>query len=145
MNCSIRVSVKVLGECTQRLTAEARTLQAPRALPKFSSTSLNSSAERLWSVRFSLALHRRAPHALLNKPPAKKLNLLPGHALRNDWAALQLTHPPALTRDTSAWGQTRFGYRRLPSLKFMCKVHLQVDVQDSAHSPVEDSRACLQL
>lgn len=68
-----------------------------------------------------------------------------GHALHNDWAVLRLSHPPELIRDTSAWGRERLGYRKLPSLKSLCKVHLQLEVQESMHSPVEDSRACMNL
>jgi hypothetical protein len=76
---------------------------------------------------------------------SKMRHAVAGHALHNDWAVLGLSHPPELIRDTSVWGRERLGYRKLPSLKSMCKVHLQLDVQESMHSPVEDSRACMNL
>ncbi len=82
---------------------------------------------------------------IFTQPAVASHALILGHALSNDWNALKLSHPPQLVRDTSAWGQSRFGYKRLPSLKFMCKMHLQLDVQDSAHSPAEDSYASMLL
>ena len=115
------------------------------------SRSLIRSAVKLWLVGFRIIhsvvrFNRPARYTCIFPQPDVAAHVfISGHALRNDWNVLQLSHPAELVRDTSAWGQSRFGYMRLPSLKFMCKIHLQLEVQDSAHSPAEDSRACMLL
>lgn len=74
-----------------------------------------------------------------------------GHDLRNDFAALQYSHPKALTRDTSEYTPLRLmaGMHTLskPSLRHLSDAILQRSIQRSrgGHCSVEDARAAMDL
>ncbi|NXM62791.1 I20L2 protein, partial [Illadopsis cleaveri] len=74
-----------------------------------------------------------------------------GHAIHNDFKALQYFHPKALTRDTSLIPllNRRGGFpeNATISLKRLTKALLNQDIQvgKSGHSSVEDARATMEL
>ena len=74
-----------------------------------------------------------------------------GHDLRNDFSALQYSHPEALTRDTSEYAPLRVmaGTPPLskPSLRRLSDAVLQRPIQrsPSGHCSVEDARATMAL
>lgn len=78
--------------------------------------------------------------------------ILIGHALENDLAALQITHPWHDIRDTASYppfmkrGENESGLRPR-KLKELVKDKLGGDIQDlgKAHDPIEDARAALGL
>ncbi|KKK15479.1 hypothetical protein AOCH_002381 [Aspergillus ochraceoroseus] len=72
--------------------------------------------------------------------------ILVGHALRNDLDALLLSHPKRDIRDTSKHPP----YRKVagggsPRLKVLASEFLGLDIQDGAHSSVEDAKATMLL
>ncbi|KAL4786778.1 hypothetical protein BJX76DRAFT_345985 [Aspergillus varians] len=72
--------------------------------------------------------------------------ILVGHALRNDLDVLLLSHPKRDIRDTSKHPP----YRKLagggsPRLKVLASEFLGLNIQDGAHSSVEDARATMLL
>ena len=74
-----------------------------------------------------------------------------GHDLRNDFSALQYSHPQTLTRDTSEYTPLRLmaGTHPLskPSLRRLSDAILQIPIQRShgGHCSVEDARAAMAL
>lgn len=75
-----------------------------------------------------------------------KDRVLIGHAIRHDLEALMLGHPKRDIRDTARHPP----YRRLaggssPRLKILASELLGLEIQDGAHSSVEDARACVLL
>ena len=69
--------------------------------------------------------------------------VLVGHALHSDLAALQLSHPRHLTRDTSRW--KGLCPNRPRALRALADEQLGLAVQTGQHDSVEDARAALQL
>lgn len=72
--------------------------------------------------------------------------ILIGHAIHHDLEALMLSHPKRDIRDTSRHAP----YRKLaggswPRLKILTSELLGFEIQDGAHSSVEDARACMLL
>ena len=71
-----------------------------------------------------------------------------GHAVHNDFKALQLTHPPHLTRDTACYpplmtdpaSEGKEGKPRPRSLRALSEEVLGLSIQSGSHSPVEDAR-----
>ncbi|XP_007420637.1 RNA exonuclease 4 [Python bivittatus] len=72
--------------------------------------------------------------------------ILVGHALRNDLKILLLDHPKKKIRDTQRYKpfkqQVKSGR---PSLKLLCEKLLNVKVQTSEHSSVQDAQAAMRL
>jgi RNA exonuclease 4 len=73
-----------------------------------------------------------------------KDRLLVGHALKNDFKVLFLSHPKHKIRDTSKYFKRLFGGRP-PSLKRLSETVLGVKVQSGEHDSVEDARAAMRL
>lgn len=72
--------------------------------------------------------------------------ILVGHAVSNDLDALLLSHPKRDIRDTSKHAP----YRKIagggsPRLKMLASEFLGLEIQDGAHSSVEDARATMLL
>lgn len=67
-----------------------------------------------------------------------------GHALKNDFKALQIKHPRHETRDTATYGPLRIKTKSR-ALKELAAEHLGLEIQHGQHSPVEDARAALYL
>lgn len=61
-----------------------------------------------------------------------------GHALHNDFRVLNLTHPRRLTRDTAKYKPLRALAKstRTPSLKYLAKEILDVQIQQGEHDSV---------
>ncbi|KAL9089945.1 MAG: hypothetical protein Q9165_005474 [Trypethelium subeluteriae] len=75
-----------------------------------------------------------------------KGRILIGHALKNDFSALLLSHPHALIRDTSRYAPFRaLAGGRTPSLRKLAKQILGREIQTGEHSSVEDARAAMDL
>lgn len=75
-----------------------------------------------------------------------KDRILIGHAIRNDLEVLMIGHPKRDIRDTARHAP----YRKLaggssPRLKILASELLGFEIQDGAHSSVEDARACMLL
>jgi len=75
-----------------------------------------------------------------------KDRILIGHAIRHDLEALMLGHPKKDIRDTARHAP----YRKLaggssPRLKILASELLGFEIQDGAHSSVEDARASMLL
>lgn len=74
--------------------------------------------------------------------------ILIGHAIKNDLKALGLSHPESMIRDTSRFERFRIyskGQKNTPSLKLLAKKLLNLDIQSSSHSSVEDARITMLL
>jgi RNA exonuclease 4 len=68
-----------------------------------------------------------------------------GHALENDFDALQLKHPPELVRDTAHWRPfLRLG-RFSKRLRHLARDHCGLKIQGGSHDPAEDARAAMYL
>ena len=75
-----------------------------------------------------------------------KGRILIGHALVNDFKALQFTHPKHMVRDTSTFFRfSDIGVGKTPGLKKIAQIELGVAIQGAEHSSVEDARACMAL
>ena len=93
------------------------------------------------------------PFELVQKRVADLLRdkLVVGHALKNDFKALQIKHPKQEMRDTASYAPLRAdapdGGGRIKSraLKELAAEHLGLEIQHGEHSPVEDARAALYL
>ena len=59
-----------------------------------------------------------------------------GHALKNDFKALQIKHPRHETRDTATYGPLRIKTKSR-ALKELAAEHLGLEIQHGQHSPVE--------
>ncbi|KAI9190806.1 ribonuclease H-like domain-containing protein [Polychytrium aggregatum] len=75
-----------------------------------------------------------------------KDRIVVGHAIENDFKVLLLDHPRRLIRDTSQYKKFRkmFGGRS-PALRKLAKQLLGLDIQEGAHSSVEDARVTMLL
>lgn len=72
--------------------------------------------------------------------------VLVGHDVRHDLEALGLQHPPALVRDTVRFsGFRQYGHGPKPALRAVARAVLGVEIQQGAHSSVEDARVAMQL
>ena len=71
--------------------------------------------------------------------------ILVGHALKGDFAALNLSHPRQALRDTSLYEPFRadYGSGRAPSLKKVVKGELGVSIQISEHDSVLREVICV--
>ena len=68
-----------------------------------------------------------------------------GHALENDFDALQMRHPPHLIRDTAHWRPfLRLG-RFSKRLRHLARDHCGLKIQCGSHDPAEDARAAMYL
>lgn len=75
-----------------------------------------------------------------------KGRILVGHALKNDFQVLYLDHPRKKIRDTQRYKPFRNEFNgRLPSLKKLTARLLDIEIQDKAHSSVEDAQATMRL
>lgn len=73
-------------------------------------------------------------------------NILVGHAVRNDLEALLLSHPKRDIRDTARHPPFRkFAGGGSPRLKVLAAEVLGIEIQNGAHSSVEDARATMLL
>lgn len=70
-----------------------------------------------------------------------------GHALWNDFAALKISHPKHLVRDTALFPLLRPPWRlnKLPSLRLLAKLWLHTDIQSGRHDSIEDAKVPLLL
>jgi len=68
-----------------------------------------------------------------------------GHALENDFEALQLKHPVCDTRDTAHWRPFLRMGRFSKRLKHLARDHLGLKIQGGAHDHAEDARAAMYL
>ena len=64
-----------------------------------------------------------------------------GHALENDFDALQLKHPPELVRDTAHWRPFLRMGRFSKRLRHLARDHCGLKIQGGSHDPAEDARA----
>lgn len=72
--------------------------------------------------------------------------ILVGHAIRNDFNALLLSHPKKDVRDTCAHPPFRsLAGGGSPSLKYLASVVLGIQIQQGAHSSIQDSRATMMI
>jgi RNA exonuclease 4 len=72
--------------------------------------------------------------------------ILVGHDLRHDLAALMLSHPAKDIRDTSKFSMFRkYGSGRKPALRRLAQELLGTEIQDGAHSSIEDARVTMLL
>ncbi|CAM9984946.1 unnamed protein product [Pylaiella littoralis] len=80
-----------------------------------------------------------------------KDRVLVGHALKNDMAALMMSHPARVTRDTATYRPYQKahgkagGKLRPKSLKILSEEHLDRVIQTGQHNPAEDARAAMDL
>lgn len=75
-----------------------------------------------------------------------KDRIVVGHALKNDFTCLYLSHPVARTRDTSGYKPFKKLLKtKKPSLKRLAKEVLGVEIQTGVHSSVEDARIAMSL
>ncbi|KAF4462419.1 rna exonuclease 4 [Fusarium albosuccineum] len=72
--------------------------------------------------------------------------ILIGHDLKHDLDALILSHPARDIRDTAKFpGFKKYGNGRKPALRYLVQHLLGVEIQEGAHSSVEDARATMLL
>ena len=75
-----------------------------------------------------------------------KGRILVGHALKHDFAVLQLTHRKSDVRDTSRHPPFRVASKgKPPALRNLTRQELGWEIQLGAHSSVEDARAAMML
>ncbi|XP_054853113.1 RNA exonuclease 4 [Eublepharis macularius] len=75
-----------------------------------------------------------------------KGRILVGHALHNDLKVLFLDHPKKKIRDTQRYKPFRQKVKSVrPSLKLLCEKLLNVKVQRSEHSSIQDAQAAMRL
>ena len=75
-----------------------------------------------------------------------KNRVIIGHALKNDFKALLLSHPARLIRDTSLYKPLRHAKAKGPvALRKLVKEHLGMEIQQGQHSSVDDARAVMAL
>jgi RNA exonuclease 4 len=76
--------------------------------------------------------------------PILKDRIVVGHSLHNDFAALMLSHPKHLIRDTANYHMFKKSLRTTsPSLKRLAKEYLGLDIQTGEHDSVEDARIAM--
>lgn len=104
---------------------------------------------RTWVSGITAHHLARAPsfeHVQTHVRELLKGRILVGHALVNDFRALQFTHPKHMVRDTSTFPKFKaYGVGRTPGLKKVALMELGIDIQGAEHSSVEDARACMAL
>ncbi|KAF7560236.1 hypothetical protein G7046_g3902 [Stylonectria norvegica] len=72
--------------------------------------------------------------------------VLIGHDIKHDLEALILSHPARDIRDTAKFpGFRKYGNGRKPALRLLAQAILGIEIQDGAHSSVEDARATMLL
>lgn len=72
--------------------------------------------------------------------------ILIGHDVRHDLDALKLSHAPRDTRDTARHGGfKKHAHGRKPALRVLARTLLDVEIQDGAHSSLEDARVTMLL
>ncbi|CRK22705.1 hypothetical protein BN1708_013459, partial [Verticillium longisporum] len=72
--------------------------------------------------------------------------ILIGHDVKHDLDALQLTHSIKDIRDTSKFpGFRRYGNGKKPALRKLAEEILKVEIQQGAHSSVEDAKVTMAL
>ncbi|KAJ2302056.1 3'-5' exonuclease [Coemansia sp. RSA 2706] len=71
--------------------------------------------------------------------------VLVGHALKNDLAALMLTHPPLEVRDTARYPGFRVKKGSAPALRVLAQTQLNLTIQQGEHSSVVDAKTCMLL
>ncbi|TQV93003.1 hypothetical protein V2A60_003683 [Cordyceps javanica] len=72
--------------------------------------------------------------------------VLVAHDVRHDLDALRLSHPPRDIRDTARHAAfRRHAHGRKPALRVLAQTLLDVEIQDGAHSSVEDARVTMLL
>jgi RNA exonuclease 4 len=68
-----------------------------------------------------------------------------GHALENDFEALQLKHPSDRIRDTAHWRPFLRMGRFSKRLRHLARDHCGLKIQGGSHDPAEDARAAMYL
>lgn len=72
--------------------------------------------------------------------------ILIGHDIKHDLEALILSHPAREIRDTAKYPPFRkYGNGRKPALRLLAQQILSVEIQDGAHSSIEDARVTMLL
>ncbi|KAI5457187.1 ribonuclease H-like domain-containing protein [Mariannaea sp. PMI_226] len=72
--------------------------------------------------------------------------ILVGHDIKHDLEALKLSHPARDIRDTAKYSAFRkHGNGRKPALRLLAQQLLGVEIQDGAHSSIEDARVTMLL
>lgn len=72
--------------------------------------------------------------------------ILIGHDIKHDLEALKLSHPARDIRDTAKFpGFRKYGNGRKPALRLLAQEILGIEIQDGAHSSVEDARVTMLL
>lgn len=75
-----------------------------------------------------------------------KDRILIGHDIKHDLEVLKLSHPARDIRDTSKHPAFRkHGNGRKPALRVLAQLLLGVEIQDGAHSSIEDARVTMLL
>lgn len=73
-----------------------------------------------------------------------KGKVIVGHAIQNDLKSLLLSHPRSQIRDTSRFSVfKKLAKGKPPSLKRLAKEFLDLDIQNEAHSSVEDAQVTM--
>ncbi|KAJ2455115.1 3'-5' exonuclease [Coemansia sp. RSA 2336] len=73
-----------------------------------------------------------------------KDRILVGHALKNDLAALMLTHPPLLIRDTAKYPPFK-DKKSSQSLRRLAASVLHITIQEGEHSSIVDAKTAMLL
>ncbi|OBA19107.1 hypothetical protein METBIDRAFT_33705 [Metschnikowia bicuspidata var. bicuspidata NRRL YB-4993] len=72
--------------------------------------------------------------------------VLVGHAVHNDLECLGISVPKHLIRDTSRFPEfKKQNGGKMPSLKKLCRVYLNLEIQNGLHSSVEDAQATMAI
>lgn len=75
-----------------------------------------------------------------------KHRILVGHAVQNDLKALSLSHPRAMTRDTSRFSEFRKESKtKSPALLKLSSQYLKYQIHTGQHSSVEDAQVTMAL
>ncbi|KAI8904044.1 ribonuclease H-like domain-containing protein [Gorgonomyces haynaldii] len=75
-----------------------------------------------------------------------KNRIVVGHALKNDFSALLLSHPRSLVRDTSSYKPLRNPTtKKARALRLIAKDELGLDIQSAQHSSIEDAKAAMAI
>ncbi|KAJ2699939.1 3'-5' exonuclease [Coemansia sp. IMI 209128] len=75
-----------------------------------------------------------------------KDRVLVGHAIKNDLAALMISHPPLLIRDTSRYPEfKKLNKGAVPALRKLAASLLSITIQEGEHSSVTDAKTTMLL
>ncbi|KAJ2488932.1 3'-5' exonuclease [Coemansia sp. RSA 2050] len=75
-----------------------------------------------------------------------KDRVLVGHAIKNDLAALMISHPPLLIRDTSRYPEfKKLNKGAVPALRKLAASLLSITIQEGEHSSVADAKTTMLL